>query len=460
MNYTTNTNPTLNISHSSHAPNSSDLLSPSDLAALPSSVLSSSDLPSSNHDNTLSSNTDSFSQNIDEIRTPHLSSPNADNILTPDLRSPNADDILTPKSGGLLSPDSTTPDMKKVPLNHIELSHDKHDDHQVDPHSDIDSDVDRHVTNMAFGSRGSWFVRWSDGSLAWDQIPPSLHNKLFKRHKFLPTVKSLSISSNNDWLIVFDDGSFATSGFPMYGRLKESLADESDPVNFVFAPAGGWLLIRENGSMAWERLPTSLDELLKRRTQLDPAIEQISISGFGGWFVRFADGECEWEAIPKPLQKLLISRIRHADPNILVTLSPADGLSYFVAIGEVGEFVHDNPTLRTTLEFANGIVNQLPESVTWDIPKTPPPTPMHHDPVGMQEFSLLKKISDMDITSTEPPVPTNATIQSNNTILIGSDDKEIQMDAETVQKQDKEQDKNETKSTDETILTIDWILIQ
>ena len=63
--------------------------------------------------------------------------------------------------------------------------------------------------------------------------------------------------------------------------------------------------------------------------------------------------ECEWEAIPRPLEKFLIQMIRKGDPNLILALSPSDGHSYFVAIGDVAEWVHDNQTFKDALECAN-----------------------------------------------------------------------------------------------------------
>ncbi|KAJ8331785.1 hypothetical protein BDV3_001215 [Batrachochytrium dendrobatidis] len=243
--------------------------------------------------------------------------------------------------------------------------------------SDAMDGPDRDVVYVAFGPRGGWYVRWSDGSSAWEQIPPSLHTKLYGRMRNLPHAECISISEMSQWVTVFGDGSFATSGFPVYGKLKEALHDppqDAELKTLIFAPGGGWLLMRDDGSMAWERLPSGLDELLKRRTKADAPVDCVSISGFGGWFLRFTDGECEWDAIPKPLEKLLIQLVRRGDPSIVVTLSPSDGMSYFVAVGDTAEWVHDSASLRMALEWANGADNVvLPETVVVNIyPPTPP----------------------------------------------------------------------------------------
>jgi hypothetical protein len=162
----------------------------------------------------------------------------------------------------------------------------------VSHEEDNDDYIDRDVSYVAFGPKGAWYVKWTDGTSAWELLAPNLHTKLAGRNKSLPSVASLSISSENQWVTVFKDGSFATSGFPMSGKMKEAFFHDVEPKLFIFAPAGGWLLVRQDGSMNWERLPSSLDLLLKRRMVQDPPIQQIAISGFGGWFIRFSDGYC------------------------------------------------------------------------------------------------------------------------------------------------------------------------
>jgi hypothetical protein len=94
-----------------------------------------------------------------------------------------------------------------------------------------------------------------------------------------------------NWAVVFEDGSVATSGILVEGKLREALQDVDAETKFlILAPAGGWLLVREDGTFAFERLPSGLQELLSRRSRADPPIDQVAISGFGGWFVRFCDG--------------------------------------------------------------------------------------------------------------------------------------------------------------------------
>jgi hypothetical protein len=86
--------------------------------------------------------------------------------------------------------------------------------------------------------------------------------------------------------------------------------------------------------------------------------------------------ECEWEAIPRPLEKILIANIRHADPNLVVSLSPVDGMSYFVCIGETAEWIAEGSNLRMALEHAHVKEPQMeiPESITWEVPLSASPS--------------------------------------------------------------------------------------
>lgn len=133
------------------------------------------------------------------------------------------------------------------------------------------------------------FDRWSDGSAAWDHIPTTLHQKLCNRNKSLPGVVNMAISMDNSWLVLFKDGSFANSGFPITPKLEDSLFDDSPPVLFTFAPAGGWVLMRQDGTLSWDKLPTSLNSWLSDRSPQDSKISKLTISSYGGWFVMTED---------------------------------------------------------------------------------------------------------------------------------------------------------------------------
>jgi hypothetical protein len=234
-----------------------------------------------------------------------------------------------------------------------------------------ESEQSRDVSYITFGPKGGWYVLWNDNTSAWDSIPDLLSLKLRNRNKTLPRVISLSIDNDSNWVCIFADGSFATSGFVMPAPMKQSFFDGEGPSKFTFAPAGGWIMVYSDGTMAWERLPSGLNELLKRRSIYDSKLVNLSISQFGGWFARFEDGECEWEAIPTGLETILIQNIRKADPNLVVSLSPCDGSSYFVYIGDNAEWEFNSATLRKTLEYSAGVSEALPESVVWEVPATP-----------------------------------------------------------------------------------------
>jgi hypothetical protein len=230
---------------------------------------------------------------------------------------------------------------------------------------------------ICYGPKGSFYVQFNDHSQAWNNIPQSLHSKLQSRNSLMPPLICLSISVASNWLAIFADGSFATSGFPLSPKLQNCLSElDAQPLLFKFAPHDGWVLVLDDGTIVYERLPSTLEQLLSRRSKVDESICELQISGYGSWFVRFSDGECEWEGLPGALEKLLISNIRKIEPDehIVVTLSVCDGLSFFAAVGEVAEWVltEPAPSLRECLEFAQSDKDDkksLPESVTWQAKK-------------------------------------------------------------------------------------------
>ncbi|KAI8920873.1 hypothetical protein DFJ77DRAFT_139695 [Powellomyces hirtus] len=214
----------------------------------------------------------------------------------------------------------------------------------------------RYPVTVAFGPRNGWFIRWSDGTSGWEGLPPTLHSKLNNRLPSLPGVRQLSMSDNNDWFVSFDDGSFATSGFPPRGKLWDALHNDADAdvTNLVFAPGGGFLLTREDGTAVWERLPTGLNDLLKRRSRGDPVVDYVAISKLGGWFVMFQDRECVWEGLPPQLERILIQIIRKNPPHLIVGLSPVDMMSYFIGVGYASETNINFTTLQAALEWQKG----------------------------------------------------------------------------------------------------------
>lgn len=278
--------------------------------------------------------------------------------LTISSKVPHSDDCQDDDG----KPPHSSPEIDGTTVHSLDESDESDIDFAAVGAQEGDVDSEREIVTVSFGPRGSWFARWSDGMAAWEGLAPNLHAKLKGRLPTLPGVRCLSVSEMGHWAVVFEDGSVATSGITVEGKLREALRDVDAEVKLlILAPGGGWLLVREDGTCAFERLPSGLQELLSRRTRFDPPIDQVAISGFGGWFVRFCDGECEWSSLPKPLQKFLIQMIRKGDPNLLLALSPSDGHSYFVAIGDTAEWVHDAKNFRETLEKANESSGSLNE---------------------------------------------------------------------------------------------------
>ena len=239
--------------------------------------------------------------------------------------------------------------------------------------AEIETEGGRSLVAVSYGPKGSFYLQFNDWSQAWDNIPQSLQLKLESRNRHLPPLNCLSISDSNNWLAVFADGSFATSEFILSPVLRNCLTNsDSQPRLFKFAPHDGWVLVLDDGSISYERIPSTLEQLLSRRSKLDAHICEIEISGYGAWFVRFRDGECEWEGLPTALEKLLISNIRKIRPDeeIVLTLSVCDGLSFFAIVGDGAEWVltEPAPSLKQCLEFAFNDGDEkilLPESVIW-----------------------------------------------------------------------------------------------
>ena len=177
------------------------------------------------------------------------------------------------------------------------------------------------------------------------------------RSKALPKISSISISELAAWAIVYEDGVVTTS-LAIDGTFKDALSDtHSDIKSVTLGPAGAWIILRTDGTIAHERLPSGLESLLNMRTRYDPKIEAISLGAFGSWFIKFDDRECLWEGLPKSLEKFLIKMIRKGHQGILVSLSIISPSNYFVAIGSDAEIAFNNINFRKalTLEETEGV---------------------------------------------------------------------------------------------------------
>ncbi|KAJ3188467.1 hypothetical protein HDU85_005619 [Gaertneriomyces sp. JEL0708] len=210
---------------------------------------------------------------------------------------------------------------------------------------------------LTLAPRSGYYVRFSNGVSLWYNLPPMLHSKLTSRLQSLPGVRQLSVSENNEWFVSFDDGSFATSNVRPGGRLWEGLNDgEVDVTSVVFAPGGGWLLTRADGSFLYERLPTTLTDLLSRRTQRDAPVAHVEISKLGGWFVRFTDGECEWEGLPPRLTRGLVKVVRKRPDAVVVGLSTGEIGKYFLSVGALFDSNVDGVAKAVEFGLANPVV--------------------------------------------------------------------------------------------------------
>jgi hypothetical protein len=83
---------------------------------------------------------------------------------------------------------------------------------------------------VVFGPKGSWFIKWADNTYAWENLPEDLSIKLLNRSKTLPALRSLSISARQDWIIFYEDGSYAVSdSFPCIKKLISEFKNRRCP---------------------------------------------------------------------------------------------------------------------------------------------------------------------------------------------------------------------------------------
>merc|ERR1712061_527716 len=78
---------------------------------------------------------------------------------------------------------------------------------------------DAHVSCVAFAPDGGWWLAWADGSVQWEGLPTSLHDKLLTwksdkkfQHNWVP--EFVSISPSGGWFVRWDDGSWEFDGVP------------------------------------------------------------------------------------------------------------------------------------------------------------------------------------------------------------------------------------------------------
>lgn len=63
------------------------------------------------------------------------------------------------------------------------------------------------ISRVAFASKYSWIVLYSDGSSTWEGLPTRLHNKLQSRNPRLSKPVEVTLGQNETWYVKFADGS-------------------------------------------------------------------------------------------------------------------------------------------------------------------------------------------------------------------------------------------------------------
>ncbi|KAJ3058370.1 hypothetical protein HK102_010535, partial [Quaeritorhiza haematococci] len=125
---------------------------------------------------------------------------------------------------------------------------------------------------VTFAPNNGWYIKWKNGEHAWDNLPPTLHNKLSGRPPSLPAVSFLAISEDELWFVRFQDGSSCWSqGVCAYSQKMWAAVKDGEGIeSVIFAPGGGWFLqFEEHGECIWERLPSTLVAEFEKRGIVD-----------------------------------------------------------------------------------------------------------------------------------------------------------------------------------------------
>ncbi len=154
------------------------------------------------------------------------------------------------------------------------------------------------ITRGAIGN--SFFVSKDDGRAYWDE---GLPNRLINR------LEDEKISSNNNgairYLVCGPKQSYyaqLVSGQSLWSISTvdeefRNVMDTFEVQRVAFGPfttGPSWIIIGQNGKVAWRNLPCRLDMLLSKRTSSMSAPCEVSLGEYGSYFIRFLDGEIDY----------------------------------------------------------------------------------------------------------------------------------------------------------------------
>ena len=120
----------------------------------------------------------------------------------------------------------------------------------------------------------------------------------------------------------FTDGDWRLNG---PDSLCEALHQDPDTSVqlLAFAPDGGWYVLWEDGTQAWEGLPMRFHNILNGRQKSLPGVEQLAVGPNGEWFVRFLNGSVRM-AVQTTSCAATIEELQQAGHSILSVLFGED----------------------------------------------------------------------------------------------------------------------------------------
>ena len=156
----------------------------------------------------------------------------------------------------------------------------------------------RHIAITKNNKETSFFISKDDGRAYWDEcFPRRLLDRIGdEADSSSKALSYLSCGPKDTYYAKMDSGESFWSISPLDEEFKNVMDFfEAKRVAFgSFASAPSWIVIGENGKVAWKNLPCKLDVLLSKRTSAMASPSEVSLGDQGSYFIRFLDGEIDY----------------------------------------------------------------------------------------------------------------------------------------------------------------------
>ena len=158
----------------------------------------------------------------------------------------------------------------------------------------------RHVAITKSDNGGtSFFLSKDDGGLYWDEcLPKRLATKI--RNEINQSedgsLRYLACGPNESHYAKFTSGKSLWSVSAIDEELR-NVMNTFDVQRVAFGSFGtspSWIVIGENGKVAWRNLPSRLHAQLSKRTEDMAAPCEVSLGEHGSYFIRYLDGENDY----------------------------------------------------------------------------------------------------------------------------------------------------------------------